>query len=423
LATNVIHGTGKPRIGIVTEVIHTNAITAVTDNPTSDVVELTNAITGGLAGLDATYGLVNALLWSYTSADVLTWAKILSFTDTAGHFLTVLSWENGIAANGKACFIQGYRLDLPYCQRLTEMWMPDTVAIKLYSGNIYRKKRGFYYAASLDYSGYAHKDTIQLFRQLLRIDKTEIYFYPRVDNVSIVYKVDLSPETEIVLNQIQQHAGHRSWIINLIGSNGSRPEYFRRLRRWLWLWIWNRIIKGEIMKKLILVLILLAIEVFPQVTSPSGYTTNYRFRKWTQGANPSADSINANWDGVDGYIKVAYDSAQNKVNLYTNQTIVSGLKSISGGGISLQGGRLFFGNNTATSPLYMGELCPTTSRTYLTYTSNLATDTLATLANIRSGAGGYATLAGSAFTGDVSMSADIRFPAESVTWDGSGVIH
>lgn len=217
MATNVIHGTGKPRIGIVTEVIHTNAITAVTDNPTSDVVELTNAITGGLAGLDATYGLVNALLWSYTSADVLTWAKILSFTDTAGHFLTVLSWENGIAANGKACFIQCYRLDLPYCQRLTEMWMPDTVAIKLYSGNIYRKKRGFYYAASLDYSGYAHKDTIQLFRQLLRIDKTEIYFYPRVDNVSIVYKVDLSPETEIVLNQIQQHAGHRSWIINLIG--------------------------------------------------------------------------------------------------------------------------------------------------------------------------------------------------------------
>ena len=159
------------------------------------------------------------------------------------------------------------------------------------------------------------------------------------------------------------------------------------------------------MKKLILVLILLAIEVFPQVTSPSGYTTNYGFRKWTQGANPSADSINANWDGVDGYIKVAYDSAQNKVNLYTNQTIVSGLKSISGGGISLQGGRLFFGNNTATSPLYLGELCPTTSRTYLTYTSNLATDTLATLANIRSGAGGYATLAGTeTFTGAKTFS-------------------
>lgn len=176
------------------------------------------------------------------------------------------------------------------------------------------------------------------------------------------------------------------------------------------------------MKKLILVLILLAIEVFPQVTSPSGYTTNYRFRKWAQGANPSADSINANWDGVDGYIKVAYDSAQNKVNLYTNQTIVSGLKSFGGGGIALQGGRLFFGNTTITSPIYVGEICPTTSRTYLTYTSHLATDTLATLANIRSGAGGYATLAGSAFTGDVSMSADIRFPAESVTWDGSGVI-
>lgn len=217
MATNVIHGTGKPRIGIATEVIHTNAITAVTDNPTSDVVQLTNAITGGLAGLDEEYGLVNALLWSYTSADVLTWAKILSFTDTAGHFLTVLSWENGIAANGKDCFIQGYRLDLPYCQRLTEIWTPDFIVQKLYNGNIHRRKRGFYYAASLDYAGYAHKDTIQLFRQLLRINATEIYFYPRQDNTALVYKVDLSPESEIVLNQIQQHAGHRSFIINLIG--------------------------------------------------------------------------------------------------------------------------------------------------------------------------------------------------------------
>jgi hypothetical protein len=214
MATNVIHGTGKPRIGVATPIIHTNKITGVTD-ATTIVVQLTNAV--DLAALDNTYGLVNALLWSYTTANVLTWAKILSYSETGGDFLTVLSWENGEPDAGKDCYIQGYRLDLPYCQRLTEIWTPDFIVHKLYNGNIYRKKRGFYYAASLDYSGYAHKDTVQLFRQLLRIDKTEIYFYPRVDNTSLVYKVDLSPESEIVLNQIQNHAGHRSFIINLIG--------------------------------------------------------------------------------------------------------------------------------------------------------------------------------------------------------------
>lgn len=214
MATNVIHGEGKPRIGIVTDVIHTNAITAVVDNPTSDVVQLTNAV--DLAALDAQYGLVNHLLWAYNVSGVLTWARILSYSETAGDFLTINSWENGIAVAG-ACYIKDIRIDLPYCQRLTESWFPDTIVHKLYSGKINRQKKGFYYTASLDYSTYANKTTVQLFRQLLRIDRTEIYFYPRVDNVAVVYKVDLSPESEIVLNQIQQHAGHRSFIINLIG--------------------------------------------------------------------------------------------------------------------------------------------------------------------------------------------------------------
>lgn len=67
------------------------------------------------------------------------------------------------------------------------------------------------------------------------------------------------------------------------------------------------------MKNLILILALfLVVDTFGQVTAPSSYTTNYRFRKWVQGANPSADSINANWDLADTKIKLAYDSAQTK---------------------------------------------------------------------------------------------------------------
>lgn len=70
--------------------------------------------------------------------------------------------------------------------------------------------------------------------------------------------------------------------------------------------------KGDKMKNLILILILFSVELFAQVTAPSAYTTNYGFRKWVQGANPSSDSINANWDELDASIKLAYDSAQAK---------------------------------------------------------------------------------------------------------------
>lgn len=172
--------------------------------------------------------------------------------------------------------------------------------------------------------------------------------------------------------------------------------------------------KGETMKQLILILTIFLIgEVFAQPTSPSGYTTNYRFRLWTQGANPSADSLNANWTLADTKIKLAYDSASVKMNTYGNQNS-RGLKTFTGGGIALGGGRLFFNNSTVTTPLFIGELCPTTSRYYLTYTSPTGTDTLATLANIRSGAGGYAMLTGATFTGDVSVGQDLRTPYDSV---------
>ena len=174
------------------------------------------------------------------------------------------------------------------------------------------------------------------------------------------------------------------------------------------------------MKYILLIVAILTVEIFSQVTSPSGYTTNYGFRKWAQGANPSADSLNANWDELDTYIKTAYDSAQAKVNTYGNQTI-NGLKQINSGGLSIGTGRLFFNNNAQTSPVYVGELCPTTSRTYLTYTNGAGTDTLATLDDIRTGSGGYATLAGTqTFTGQKTFSEkliptdDVQFTRETI---------
>lgn len=157
------------------------------------------------------------------------------------------------------------------------------------------------------------------------------------------------------------------------------------------------------MKKLILILtIFLVGEMFGQVTSPSSYTTNYRFRKWVQGANPSADSINANWDDLDTKIKLVYDSAQTKINTYDNQ-VMYGSKYIGyllGIGNTGYRAARFLIQNWSTTPTLANELAGT-STGYLLYFGTGATyDTIATLRDIRSGAGGYATLAGTeSFTG------------------------
>lgn len=165
------------------------------------------------------------------------------------------------------------------------------------------------------------------------------------------------------------------------------------------------------MKQLLLILIIFSIEIFSQVSSPSGYTTNYGLRKYAQGANPSADSINANWDTIDSKIKVAYDSAQTKLNLYGNQDI-GGQKNITSilsiGKSGDRNAKLIIGNFGQT-PIYAGELSSTTAGVYLTYFGNgLAEDTVAMLEDLRGGLTGYATLSGTeTFTGAKSFSEKI----------------
>lgn len=67
------------------------------------------------------------------------------------------------------------------------------------------------------------------------------------------------------------------------------------------------------MKKiLIAILLLFTGSLFAQASMPKSWTTNYRFKQYNQGANPTADSLNHNWTLVDTYIKLAYDSAQAK---------------------------------------------------------------------------------------------------------------
>lgn len=52
----------------------------------------------------------------------------------------------------------------------------------------------------------------------------------------------------------------------------------------------------------ILLALILVVGKINAQTAPNGYTPNFRFRMWAQGANPSADSLNANWKDIDHQI-------------------------------------------------------------------------------------------------------------------------
>jgi len=212
LADNVIHGEGKPRFIIPTSVIWTGTDSAATDTT------ITLNGSPNLDDLDAQYGLVNFRVWSKNSSSEDTYGKITAYNDITD-VLTVDSWSNGTppVATSVTTFLQTKQIDLPYCQRLTEIFTPDFIVKKMVTGEIKTVKRGFYYSASLDYAKYFHKDEMQLLRDLYNKDYDYFTFYPRVDNPGLSYKVDIDPDSEISFYQLQAHQGHGGVII-LINS-------------------------------------------------------------------------------------------------------------------------------------------------------------------------------------------------------------
>ena len=215
MADNVIHGSGKPRFGVPTAVIWSG--TSGTGH-SATTIDLGSGI--DLGALDNIYGLKNFIVWSLSSG-TLTHGKVESYNDTTD-VLTVDSWSDGTPSNSQATYLQGKRIDLPYCQRLTESFTPDFIVKKMVDGSIRRTKRGYYYSASLDYQRYLHKDDMQLLRDLYNstistASSGGYVFYPRLDNTALLYDVDVDPDSLISFYQLKQHQGHGGVVIKIVG--------------------------------------------------------------------------------------------------------------------------------------------------------------------------------------------------------------
>lgn len=218
MATNVIHGTGKPRFVLPTEELldYYLSITDTVASATIVQIVLTTITEAQINYLDDNVGLKGISIWSRNTSNEDTWAVIQSFTASTKTFIVDV-WSNGTPDTGELVEFKGRIIDLPYCQRLTESFEPDYIVKKMLDGRYVYLKRGFYYRASLDYGRYLHKDEMQIIRYLYEVTMNGCGFYPRKDNPAVIYTVDIDPESPISFYQLQSHQGHGGVVINING--------------------------------------------------------------------------------------------------------------------------------------------------------------------------------------------------------------
>lgn len=208
--SNVLHGTGKPRIIIDDRNVLTTTVTSSTS--TSVVIDVS---VGDLIILDDAVGLVGRMIQTRDASSEETTGVITAFDDP-NKTLNVASWTGANPYAGEELTVDGAQIDLPYCQSLVESFEPDFIVHKTYAGRLKYIKRGFWYSAILDYSSYITKDTMKLFRFLYMTQRSDLIFYPRSDNLNISYRCEIDTE-RFQFAQKYNHVGHKLVRVHLKG--------------------------------------------------------------------------------------------------------------------------------------------------------------------------------------------------------------
>ena len=209
MATEVIHGQGKPRIVMPTSVLITGTVAALTGGSYTVEISGTPALTDAV--------LAHFLITVNGDAGA-TKGKITSY-NAINYTVTVASYDNGFPALSAALTIKDIVIDLPYCDQLIEEWefVYSKVKVRKSDKKKLRTLEGFYYYAILDYGSYANKDMLVDLSVIFTASRTNFYFYPRVDNKDLYYECELAEGAALKLAQLKHHQGHRLFDIELEG--------------------------------------------------------------------------------------------------------------------------------------------------------------------------------------------------------------
>jgi hypothetical protein len=126
-------------------------------------------------------------------------------------------WVGGTPTTGRPYSINGWFIDLPRCQNLTEEFTPDILVHGLWRGRKDSTFYGYGYRAVLDYSQYLSADTLYLLKNLLHPTAGDaVVLIPRRDKPGYEYNVYVDEEA-LTLELFGRAGGHRGFKLVFLG--------------------------------------------------------------------------------------------------------------------------------------------------------------------------------------------------------------
>lgn len=202
MSTQSINGVGKPRLIVVKETIWSSSSTTFIS---------TGVTIGGAPNLNSLGVRVNQRIASYAviagQPNKPVFGKITAIDDVTD-FITVDEWVGGTPTNGQTVKGDGWVVDLPRCQDMTEQFTPDVLVHYLWRSRKKAKQYGWIYKCILDYAKYMSADDILAMQQVLNLKPNDkLVLIPRRDNTAFQYNVYYADT--VSLSRFGKAGGHK----------------------------------------------------------------------------------------------------------------------------------------------------------------------------------------------------------------------
>lgn len=192
MSVYILNGEGKPRIVVVKATNTYVSVGATTFTATSVVEAGSPSLVGIVAGQRITSFQV---IGGQPNKPV--YAKILSVDDPTDK-IVVDEWIGGTPTNSQIFTVNGWVIDLPRTQEMTERFTPDTLIHSLWRSRKAVKQYGWLYLCVLDYAQYIAGETLRDMQQALNLTANDkLILIPRADVPQFQYNVFFSEPIEL----------------------------------------------------------------------------------------------------------------------------------------------------------------------------------------------------------------------------------
>ena len=123
-------------------------------------------------------------------------------------------------------------VELPHTEMLIERYKEEGKSFDMWKGRKFKRIDGFRYSAELDYSSYMHRTVLEAMQPIFTSKRRNMIFYPRIDNDTVFYYIDLADDYELEMSHLSRHLGHRGIKLNLIGLDRLSTVPLDQLKVW-----------------------------------------------------------------------------------------------------------------------------------------------------------------------------------------------